>query len=73
MVAFDTVPHQRPLLVCKLHEYGIRGQFLDLIRDFLIDRYQYVSVNGNESSKIPITNGVLQGSVLVDRFRPSVC
>ena len=60
--AFDTVPHQR--LLSKLHGYGVRGQILDWIRDFLAGRQQYVSVNGNESKSIPVTSGVPQGSVL---------
>ena len=60
--AFDTVPHER--LLNKLHGYGVRGQFLDWIRDFLKDRSQYVTINDKSSSKIPVTSGVPQGSVL---------
>ena len=60
--AFDTVPHER--LLNKLHGYGVRGQLLDWIRDFLKDRSQYVTINDKSSSKIPVTSGVPQGSVL---------
>ena len=35
-----------------------------LVEDFLSDRYQYVSVNGETSQKIPVTSGVPHGSVL---------
>ena len=60
--AFDTVPHER--LMTKLYGYGIRGQLLIWIRDFLKDRYQYVTINDKSSNKIPVTSGVPQGSVL---------
>ena len=60
--AFDTVPHKR--LISKLHGYGIRGKLLDWIKDFLTNRSQYVTINKDSSSKIPVTSGVPQGSVL---------
>ena len=41
--AFDTVPHKR--LLGKLHGYGVRGQVLEWVDDFLSDREQYVPVN----------------------------
>ena len=60
--AFDTVPHER--LLNKLYGYGIRGDVLNWVRDFLSDRSQYVSIHGECSSDIPVTSGVPQGSVL---------
>ena len=60
--AFDTVPHKR--LITKLRGYGISGKLLEWIKDFLSDRFQYVSVNGHCSEKVPVTSGVPQGSVL---------
>ena len=60
--AFDTVPHQR--LIHKLKGYGIRDNLLHWIADFLNDRSQYVSIKSVSSSRVPVTSGVPQGSVL---------
>ena len=60
--AFDTVPHA--LLIDKLTDYGIAGCLLRWISDYLTDRYQYVRIKDQVSSSVPITSGVIQGSVL---------
>ena len=60
--AFDTVPHNR--LIHKLKAYGIEGNLLNWVKDFLSNRTQYVTVNGHSSSSAPVTSGVPQGSVL---------
>ena len=48
----------------KLAHYGIRGNILAWIRDFLSARSQSVVVDGQTSSPIDVTSGVPQGSVL---------
>ena len=60
--AFDTVPHQR--LLAKLHSYGIRGNILKWIKDFLGNRKQRVLLNGQSSNWEDVTSGIPQGSVL---------
>ena len=60
--AFDTVEHQ--ILLAKLNHYGIRGVSNGLLKSYLSNRNQYVSVNGYESDLAAITCGVPQGSVL---------
>ena len=60
--AFDKVPHQRLLL--QLERYGIKGQILNWIKDYLSDRHQQVRVNGAYSTRCPVLSGVPQGSVL---------
>ena len=59
--AFDRVPHYR--LMSKLENIGIRGQVLDIIRDFLTNRTLKVSVNGECSEIKRVLSGVPQGSV----------
>ena len=60
--AFDTVDHE--ILIKKLSHYGIRGIPLNIMRSYLSNRYQSVSVNGFESNLLSVPVGVPQGSVL---------
>ena len=60
--AFDSVPHKR--LIYKLNKYGISGNLLSWIEDFLSNRSQYVKINNSKSSCHTVTSGVPQGSVL---------
>ena len=62
MKAFDQVPHRR--LVGKIESYGIGGDIIGWISDFLRDRTQRVLVNGFPSSVGHVTSGIPQGSVL---------
>ena len=59
--AFDTIDHT--ILINKLTFYGIHGVALDLIRSYLNNRYQFVEYDGVQSSMLPISTGVPQGSV----------
>ena len=60
--AFDTVNHN--ILCDKLNYYGIRGSANKLLKSYLTNRKQYVSVNGFDSYASNITCGVPQGSSL---------
>ena len=62
MISFDTVNHD--ILLQKLYHYGIRGGALKWFQSYLSDRYQYVTYNGTESTKLNIKCGVPQGSIL---------
>ena len=45
--AFDTVDHQ--ILLSKLEKLGFRGNFYNLLKDYLNNRKQYVNVNNVSS------------------------
>ena len=60
--AFDTIDHT--ILINKQTFYGIHGIALDLIRSYLNNRYQFVEYHGVQSSMLPISTGVPQGSIL---------
>lgn len=60
--AFDLVPHD--LLLRKLELSGVRGHPLELVRSYLSDRSQFVSVGGSASADRDMTLGVAQGSKL---------
>jgi ribonuclease P/MRP protein subunit RPP40 len=60
--AFDKVDHG--ILLHKLKLLGIHGQIGSWISSFLMDRSQYVAVNGNLSTASKVVSGVPQGTVL---------
>ena len=60
--AFDKVPHRR--LVYKLEQYGIKGNLLLWIKNFLYYRQQRVTIGDSSSDWTPVTSGIPQGSVL---------
>ena len=59
--AFDTLDH---ILIYKLQLYGIRGVVLDLLKNYLQNRRQYVVINGFKSESKLLRCGVPQGSIL---------
>nr|CAI5861308.1 unnamed protein product [Callosobruchus analis] len=64
--AFDTVSHT--LLLNKLEKIGIRGEVLNLFRNYLTDRTQQVKIGTCLSSPMTTTIGVPQGTVLGPTF-----
>ena len=60
--ACDSVCH--PKLVHKLEAYGICGNLLNILTDFLFGRSQRVVLSNAASTFLPVTSGVPQGSVL---------
>jgi len=66
--AFDTVSDHRKL-IAKLKYYGVTGQMLNWIVEFLSDKIMRVGVHGSFSEWVAVLSGVPQGSVAV----PDIC
>merc|ERR1711873_190118 len=61
--AFDTIEHDT--LLRKIEFYGISGKMNNILRSFLENRYQYVSIDGIKSEVIQsLPCSVIQGSKL---------
>ena len=60
--AFDKVDQAK--LLERLHQYSITGKLHDWFRSYLQECEQQVTVLGSTSRELPITSGVLQGSLL---------
>ncbi|KAG5677143.1 hypothetical protein PVAND_006925 [Polypedilum vanderplanki] len=58
------IPSNHNLLLAKMKRLGFRGKILNLIKDYLADRKQFVKINDYESDLITIQFGVPQGSNL---------
>ena len=60
---FDTIDHN--VLLSRLQsDLGVRDVALQWFKSYLSERKQFVLINGVNSKSIPLTCGVLQGSVL---------
>ena len=60
--AFDTVDHD--ILICKLKNYGVRGNHLKRFESYLNNRKQFISFNDRNTSFIDIKYGLPQESIL---------
>ena len=60
--AFDTLDHE--ILLHKLQYYGVNNIALNWFKSYLTNRHQFVDYNGTCSSKLQLTTGVPQGSIL---------
>ena len=60
--AFDVIPHG--LLLAKLHVYGFDRHCIDLIANYLKDRYQRTKICRARSEWVIIRKGIPQGSIL---------
>ena len=65
-IAFNRVWHDG--LLFKLKQNGVSGNLLGLIKSFLSDRVQRVTLNGKTSDWECIRAGVPQGSILEPLF-----
>ena len=60
--AFDKVDHY--LLFNKLKDLNVNGIYINIIKDYLFKRHQYVYYNGIKSLPVACPSGVPQGSIL---------
>ena len=61
--AFDTLDHN--IILDKLHYYGIRNTHLDIFKNYLTNRKQYVEIYTVKSEMGEIQTGVPKGSIRV--------
>ena len=64
--AFDKI--WLPGLIFKMKSFGVSGDLLELVKNFLSNRFQRVVLNGQTSEWAKINAGVPQGSVLGPLF-----
>ena len=64
--AFDTINHK--LLIAKLHAYGFGVASLEIVFDYLSDRWQRTKIGSSFSSWSLILCGMPQGSVLGPKY-----
>jgi len=62
--AFDKVCHDHVKLFTKLQCYGISGNTLQWIKNFLIGRTQVVKVENDRSNIAPVLSGIGKGTCL---------
>ncbi|CAB4002641.1 Hypothetical predicted protein [Paramuricea clavata] len=60
--AFDLIDHQ--VLLSKLHLYRVADSAIKWFTSYLTGRSQFVTIDGQQSSRLPVNHGVPQGSVL---------
>jgi hypothetical protein len=60
--AFDCLPH--PLLLAKLHAYGLDYASCEFMASYFTNRQQRVKIGSQRSEWTPITQGAAQGSIL---------
>ena len=60
--AFDTINHK--ILLSKLKYYGISDVPLQLLDNYITNKFQYVVIKNIKSNTLQITTGVPQGSIL---------
>lgn len=60
--AFDKVPHKR--LTLKIESFGIGGNLLKWLSEFLDNRIQQVVIKDTKSGSADVLSGIPQGSVL---------
>ena len=60
--AFDLVPHD--LLLEKLHKYGFKKGYIEILKSYLSERYQAVWIDHCLSDFQTVDVGVPQGSIL---------
>lgn len=52
------------ILISKLQWYGLAGDVIKWLSDYLYNREQFVSINGIDSNRSKLVCGVPQGSIL---------